>query len=112
MDNQEKFKTLFGSNNDDFNIDNELDTIEYKKIHLTYQQRNKRKGITIIEGLDNSIDLKAFVKNIKKQFCCSGTIKDDEEKGIIIQFQGDHRNEISAILKEKYNIEDIVIHGA
>ena len=38
--------------------------------------------------------------------------KDDEEKGIIIQFQGDHRNEISAILKEKYNIEDIIIHGA
>ena len=88
MDNQEKFKTLFGSNNDDFNIDNELDTIEYKKIHLTYQQRNKRKGITIIEGLDNSIDLKAFVKNIKKQFCCSGTIKDDEEKGETEAFAG------------------------
>ena len=111
MDTDDKFKNLFNNDNE-FNVEGELDTLEYKKIHLRYQQRNKRKGITIIEGLDSSIDLKSFVKDIKKKFCCSGTIKNNDEEGIIIQFQGDHRQDISEILKNDYNINDITIHGA
>ena len=49
---------------------------------------------------------------IKKKICCSGTIKNNDEEGIIIQFQGDHRKDISEILKNDYNINDITIHGA
>ena len=42
------------------------------------------------------------MKDIKKKFCCSGTIKNNDEEGIIIQFQGDHRKDISEILKNDY----------
>ena len=35
-------------------------------VHIRIQQRNAKKTITIIEGLDTSIDLKKLVKYIKK----------------------------------------------
>lgn len=105
--NKEDLTELF----DNFNCEYELDNIDNRKIHIRYQQRNKRKGMTIIEGLDNNIDLKSFVKEIKKKFCCAGTIKEDEENKIIIQFQGDHREVIKNILFENYGCKDIVLHG-
>jgi translation initiation factor SUI1 len=108
MNNTEDFSELFNN----FNGEDQLDEIDNRKIHIRYQQRNKRKGITIIEGLDESIDLKSFVKEIKKNFCCAGTIKEDEEdKKIILQFQGDHRKEIENILIDKYDCKNIIIHG-
>ena len=67
--------------------------------------------MTLIEGLDDNIDLKSFVKEIKKKYCCAGTIKQDDDEKIIIQFQGDHREDIKQILKDKYGCNDIVIHG-
>ena len=105
--NKEDFNELLNN----FNGEDELDNIDNRKIHIRYQQRNKRKGMTLIEGLDNSIDLKSFVKEIKKKYCCAGTIKQDEDDKIIVQFQGDHRNDIQGVLIEKYGCKDIVIHG-
>ena len=105
--NKEDLTELF----DNFNCEDELDNIDNRKIHIRYQQRNKRKGMTIIEGLDNNIELKSFVKEIKKKFCCAGTIKEDEENQIIIQFQGDHREVIKKMLVENYGCKDIVLHG-
>lgn len=108
MENKDEFSELFNN----FNAEDQLDDINNRKIHIRYQQRNKRKGMTIIEGLDESINLKSFVKEIKKNFCCAGTIKKDEEDNkIILQFQGDHRNEIQEILMQKYGCKDIIIHG-
>lgn len=94
-----------------FNVEKDLYLLESNKIHIWYQQRTRKKGITIIEGLDETdgIDFKKFIKYIQKNLCCSGTIKKHKEKGKIIQFQGDHRTEISKILEENYKI---TVHGA
>ena len=96
--NKEDFNELLNN----FNCEDELDNIDNRKIHIRYQQRNKRKGMTLIEGLDNNIDLKGFVKEIKKKYGCAGTIKQDDDDKIIVQFQGDHRNDIKDVLIEMH----------
>lgn len=85
-----------------------------EKIHIRIQQRNGRKSITIIENLPLYIeDLKSFTKYINKTYCCGGNINSKIEEKIVIQFQGDQRNNIQEILINKYNIPkiNIVIHG-
>lgn len=109
MSIKDEYADLFNNN---FNCENELEQIEGRKIHIRYQQRNKKKGMTIIEGLDESIDLKLFLKDIKKNLCCAGTIKQDNEKNkLIVQFQGDHRDYIKQFLIDKHDYKDIIIHG-
>ena len=81
------------------------------------QQRNGRKYWTIVEGLNtiDNLSLKDFVKVIKKNLCCNGSIHTDSDnsENIFVQFQGDHRNNIKDLLIKKYNISDerILIHG-
>ena len=43
-------------------------------VHIRIQQRNAKKTITTIEGLDTSIDIKRLLKYIKKKFNCNGSI--------------------------------------
>jgi translation initiation factor SUI1 len=97
----------------DLNIEGEL-TTSSNKIHIRYQQRNKRKGITIIEGLElDNEEKKKFIKKFKKEFCCSGCEKKNENGEDIFQFQGDHRENIKIIIQNNYNIDpiNIIIHG-
>ena len=42
-------------------------------IHIRVQQRNGRKCITTIQGLDAALDLKKILKAIKKDQCCNGS---------------------------------------
>jgi len=110
MDNDE---IIFNNSYNNINLDifDQKKTFN-NKIHLRYYQRNKRKTITIIEGLDDyNLDLKKFIKFIKKKYCCSGCKKKDDDNKTILQFQGDLRNEIHNLLKNTYNIEEIIIHG-
>lgn len=84
------------------------------KIHLRVQKRNARQSITSIEGLDHyQVELKKFLGYLRKTLCCNGSLKKNTEKGNIIIVQGDHRDEISKLLKKKYEVrvENIVIHG-
>ena len=90
------------------------------KIHLRLFKRNARKTITLIEGLDqySEIDLNKFLKYAKTKLSCNGNIKkdsgdEDTTSKILIQLQGDHRNEVSLILQHRYHVENrhIVIHG-
>ena len=52
-----------------FNVEKDLYLLESNKIHIWYQQRTRKKGITIVEGLDekDGIDCKKFVKYIQKK---------------------------------------------
>ena len=68
-------------------------------IHIRVQQRNGRKCITTVQGIDPKFDLKAIVKVIKKQTSCNGTIVDDEG-GQVMQFQGDQRDSVMNFLVE------------
>lgn len=89
------------------------------KIHLRIFKRNARKTITVIEGLDqrSEIDLKKFILYTKKKLSCNGSVKkntlESGEVQELIQFQGDHRTEITNILHFRYNIKlsDIIQHG-
>jgi len=55
------------------------------------QQRNGRKCITTIQGLEDDLDLKRICKAMKRTFNCNGSIETDPDHGEIIQLQGDQR---------------------
>jgi translation initiation factor 1 len=101
MDLQDQLKNLFP----DHVESNEPEEIQEQE-HILYVQKEpmickfeKRKGkaTTIIEGYEGSDeDFKILAKEIKTKLSVGGTFKDDS---IIIQ--GDYRDKIMAILKEK-----------
>jgi translation initiation factor SUI1 len=42
-------------------------------VHIRVQQRNGRKCITTVQGLDSQLDLKKILKAVKKAECCNGS---------------------------------------
>ena len=82
------------------------------KVHLRKSQRNGRKCITIIEGLESDLDIKKITKALKKIFQCNGAIMKDESENEIVQLSGDQREKIKDFLvnEEICQLEDIVIH--
>ena len=65
-----------------------------QSIHIAYQQRNGKKGITTIVGLPSEINFKKLVKKMKKQLHSNATLVEDVEKGTVVQMQGDKRKEL------------------
>ncbi|MBF2709283.1 translation initiation factor [Flavobacterium soyangense] len=100
MDLQEQLKNLFPDH-----IESEPEEI-FEEDHVLFIQKEpmickfeKRKGkvTTIIEGYEGSDeDFKILAKEIKTKLSVGGTFKDDS---IIIQ--GDYRDKIMQILKDK-----------
>ena len=91
--------------------------ITKSKIHIRIQQRNGKKSITTIEGLENDLDLKRICKSMRKTFNCNGNVtlmKDSEQE--IIQLQGDQRENaknwlIDQEIVSKSDLARLVIHG-
>jgi translation initiation factor 1 len=88
-----------------------------KKYHIRVQQRNGRKCITSIDGLEEDLDLKRICKAMREAFSCNGNVvmKSDEETGVI-QLQGDQRENIKQWLLDqqiilKNEVDRIVVHG-
>lgn len=87
------------------------------KIHIRVQQRNGRKCITTLQGLDTDLDIKRIGKAMKKHFNCNGNLVEDPDQGEILQFQGDQRENIRAwllaqgILTATEATERLVTHG-
>ena len=87
------------------------------KIHIRVQQRNGRKCITTLQGLDNDLDIKRIGKAMKKHFNCNGNLIEDPDKGDILQFQGDQRENsrdwllAQEILTSSEAAERLVTHG-
>ena len=84
------------------------------KVHLRIQQRNRRKCVLTVQGLDDDLDLKKICKALRKNLQCNGAIVKDKEFGDVIQLQGDHRVKVSAFLVDQEIIQkdQLVIHGA
>eukprot|EP01111_Echinosteliopsis_oligospora_P013682 TRINITY_DN496_c0_g1_i1.p1 TRINITY_DN496_c0_g1~~TRINITY_DN496_c0_g1_i1.p1 ORF type:complete len:113 (+),score=17.31 TRINITY_DN496_c0_g1_i1:82-420(+) len=82
-------------------------------IDIRIQQRNGRKTLTTIQGLSTELDYKLILKTFKKEFCCNGTIVEDEKLGKIIQLTGDQRKNVSSFLTEEQIADKsmIKIHG-
>ncbi|KAK9819268.1 hypothetical protein WJX81_001279 [Elliptochloris bilobata] len=82
-------------------------------VHIRIQQRNGKKSLTTIQGLEKGFDYKKVLKAFKKEFCCNGTVVEDSELGHVIQLQGDQRKNVSTFLTTN-NIakKDLIkVHG-
>ncbi|RXI03583.1 hypothetical protein DVH24_004235 [Malus domestica] len=71
-------------------------TKEY--VHIRVQQRNGRKSLTTVQGLKKEFSYNKILKDLKKEFCCNGTVVQDPELGQVIQLQGDQRKNVSTFL--------------
>ncbi len=87
------------------------------KYHIRVQQRNGRKCITTLDGLEEDLDLKRICRAMREAFSCNGNVimKEDEETGVI-QLQGDQRENIKQWLLDqeiilKNEVDRIVVHG-
>jgi translation initiation factor 1 len=87
------------------------------KYHIRVQQRNGRKCITTLDGLEDDLDLKRICKAMRNAFSCNGNVvyKEEGELGVI-QLQGDQRDNIKVWLLEqdiilKNEADRIIIHG-
>ncbi|DBA84552.1 hypothetical protein WJX82_001520 [Trebouxia sp. C0006] len=82
-------------------------------VHIRIQQRNGKKSLTTVQGLEKGIDYKKVLKAFKKDFCCNGTVVEDTELGQVIQLQGDQRKNVSTFLvgNKICKKDQVKIHG-
>merc|ERR1712032_788830 len=83
-------------------------------IHVRVQQRNGRKSLTTVQGIDQNFDYKKVLKEFKKKFCCNGTVVEDADLGKVIQLQGDQRKNVQSFLVSESIVKNrdlIKIHG-
>ena len=92
----------------------ELESSGGDLVHIRVQQRNGRKCITTVQGLDQALDLKKILKTLKKSNNCNGTVVEDDDMGQVIQLQGDQRTEVEKFLTDMEIVEKSKIkkHGA
>ena len=50
-------------------------------VHVRSQQRNGRKSLTTVQGLKKEFSYSKILKDLKKEFCCNGTVVQDPELG-------------------------------
>lgn len=53
-----------------------------------------------MQGIKKSFDYKKILKALKKEYCCNGTVVEDDELGQVIQVQGDQRKNIADFLTQ------------
>lgn len=100
---------------DPFKNTSELD-VQKNKIDIRFQKMGPR-SITLIEGLDDDLDLRRISKAMKKQFNCAASIHKDKDEKEIIKLQGDHRQSVrdwiisQGILTESEADQRIMMHG-
>jgi len=76
-------------------------------IHISRVQRNKRKYVTIIEGLDKfGVKLSDASKLLSKKFSCGASVVKTPNGEEEIDVQGDFTENIIEFLMEKWDIPD------
>ncbi|RLF46881.1 MAG: stress response translation initiation inhibitor YciH [Thermoplasmata archaeon] len=68
---------------------------EGKEVKITTEKRRYGKMVTIISGLDSSVDISELATELKKCCACGGTIKKNT-----IELQGDHKEKAKRKLEE------------
>ena len=66
---------------------------EKQSIRIRVDRRRFGKAMTVIEGFDSSVDVKALAKDLKSRLATGGTLK-----GRSIELQGDQRERAKATL--------------
>ncbi|GFZ04924.1 translation initiation factor SUI1 family protein [Actinidia rufa] len=82
-------------------------------VHIRIQQRNGKKSLTTVQGLKKEFSYDKILKDLKKEFCCNGTVVQDKELGKVIQLQGDQRKNVSNFLVKAAIVkkDQIKLHG-
>jgi translation initiation factor 1 len=76
---------------------------ETQIIQIRVDRRRYGKAMTIVEGFDSSVDVKALAKQLKSRLATGGTVK-----GKTIELQGDQRGRVKVMLiKMGYSQEGI-----
>lgn len=81
-----------------FGLPNEASVFEEiaksdQRIKVTTVSRRYGKIITLVEGFDKNVDIKATAKQLKEKLACGGTVKDG-----VIELQGNHRKNVKPAL--------------
>ncbi|MEK6855217.1 MAG: stress response translation initiation inhibitor YciH [Nanoarchaeota archaeon] len=85
-------------NLDEFGLPTEADVFREiakseQSIKVSTQTRRYGKKITLVEGFDKHIDVKAIGKRLKEELACGGTVKNN-----VIELQGDHKVKVKQVL--------------
>uniref|UniRef100_A0A0E0C8R6 Protein translation factor SUI1 homolog n=1 Tax=Oryza meridionalis TaxID=40149 RepID=A0A0E0C8R6_9ORYZ len=80
-------------------------------VHVRIQQRNGRKSLTTVQGLKKEYSYNKILKDLKKEFCCNGTVVQDPELGQVIQLQGDQRKNVATFLVQRLRRELALLVG-
>lgn len=101
----------FNAGGDVFGEDSGAQATGY--IHIRNQQRNGKKSVTTIQGVPEKFHHKKILKAFKKNLNCNGAVVEDEEHGIIIQIQGDKRQDCADFLIHEGIAEKshVKVHG-
>ncbi|MBC7081563.1 MAG: stress response translation initiation inhibitor YciH [Thermoplasmatales archaeon] len=68
---------------------------EGKEIKIYTEKRRYGKIVTIIGGIDSSVDISEIAKELKKCCACGGTVKNN-----LVELQGDHKEKAKKKLEE------------
>jgi translation initiation factor 1 len=109
LKNEHVSKDIFNK----FNENIKKNKIYNQDVHIRLQQRNGRKSLTTVQGLNYRYDHEKILKSLKKEFCCNGCVIENSSLGIIIQLQGDQRqNTMNFFIRERVSEKKkIKIHG-
>ncbi len=83
---------------DEFHLPSSTDVFEEiakseQQIKVSTLARRYGKKITLVEGFDKHVDVKAIAKRLKEELACGGTVKNGA-----IELQGDHKSKVKPIL--------------
>ncbi len=92
----------------DFGLPTEADVFEEiakseQHIKVATQTRRYGKKITLVEGFDKHVDVKAIGKRLKEELACGGTTKNN-----VIELQGNHQKKVKPILMKLGFSEEII----
>ena len=74
---------------------------ETRRVYIKMVKRNRKKCTTIIEGLDEKIDLIIVLKVMRKKLCCNGHIALTKDGKECIVLTGDQREKSKRFLVEE-----------
>jgi len=68
---------------------------EQQEITVHTEARRYGKLVTVVSGMDNSIDVRALAADLKSACACGGSQKDGQ-----IVLQGDHKRQVLDVLQK------------
>ena len=77
-------------------VEPEAFTRETLRIRIRREKRKFGRTVTIVEGFDETVDLKELARKLKKTLGCGGTHGNG-----YIELQGDHARKVKTLLVEE-----------